>query len=130
VWPFGEDRPIPVPVDYDITGVRRILNSPAYKEKTEAQLHRFYTSKQWAVLRFDFIAGNEQRCVCCGKRPEASNDVALVVDHIRPVRWYWSWRLSWHNLQILCKHCNWGKGNRVMEFPSLKPKPQRVQRLR
>ena len=42
--------------------------------------------------------------VCC-------SEDRLVVDHIRPVRYYWNERLNDSNLQMLCGDCNKEKGS-------------------
>lgn len=112
--------------------VRKLLKQPKYKEycprfsttlphwdptpfdadhfKTEAQIASFYESWGWKRARYDFIKDKQRRCQCCGATPE--NGVRIVVDHIHPIRKFWSRRLDPSNFQILCDDCNMGKGSR------------------
>lgn len=76
----------------------------------EALLASFYSSWEWARLRYDFLKGRQRRCECCGATPE--DGVRIVVDHIKPIRHHWHLRLDGANLQMLCDPCNMGKGSR------------------
>jgi 5-methylcytosine-specific restriction endonuclease McrA len=41
-----------------------------------------------------------------------SKDQRIEVDHIKPLSKHWDLRLRKDNLQVLCRDCNRGKGNR------------------
>lgn len=69
----------------------------------------FYESYEWRKLRYEILLKNGKRCSCCGATPEQG--IFLHVDHIKPLRKYWSLRLDPTNLQVLCEVCNHGKGN-------------------
>jgi hypothetical protein len=76
----------------------------------EPAVQEFYKSWEWKALRYDVLQQHERRCMCCGAGP--SSGIRIVVDHIKPVRWYWHLRLHPDNLQVLCDDCNMGKGSR------------------
>lgn len=67
----------------------------------------FYKSEEWQRLRYKTMSNSNRQCVLCG----ASN-TELHVDHIKPRSLYPKLALDPNNLQILCKACNYGKGNR------------------
>jgi len=69
----------------------------------------FYNSWQWKRLRYAFLKDKERKCQCCGASPETG--AKIVVDHIKPIRHFWSLRLDPKNLQIACDDCNRGKGS-------------------
>jgi 5-methylcytosine-specific restriction endonuclease McrA len=81
---------------------------------TEKEIKDFYTSKEWAVLRYDTLERFNRRCLVCGATPDDGK--RIVADHIRPVRYYWHLRLDPNNIQCLCCTCNRGKGNRVRDW--------------
>lgn len=70
---------------------------------------QFYNSYEWRKLRYTILKRDNQTCQACGAK--ASNGAVLHVDHIKPLRKYWSLRLDPNNLQTLCNVCNHGKGN-------------------
>ena len=72
-------------------------------------LKEFYSSWEWKRLRYNFLKNKKRRCCCCGATPESG--AQIVVDHIKPVRRYWSLRLNQSNLQVLCNDCNMGKSS-------------------
>lgn len=76
---------------------------------TQEQASEFYASHEWRVLRYRIIRAAKGQCQACGTRPSGS--VYLNVDHIKPLRFFWSLRLDPKNLQCLCSLCNEGKGN-------------------
>jgi hypothetical protein len=94
---------------------RRILQDtkavppPKDNRPNEEAISKFYASWEWRRLRYDFIKDRDRVCQCCGARPP---DVRIVVDHIKPIRFFWSMRLNKDNLQLLCDPCNMGKGSR------------------
>lgn len=76
---------------------------------TQAMIDAFYASWEWKRLRYEFLRDKARRCVCCGRTPD--HGIAIHVDHIKPIRRYWAFRLSGSNLQVLCDDCNRGKGS-------------------
>lgn len=84
------------------SGVRR-------RPKSIASKPNFYASKEWARLRYMAFERYGTRCMVCGG--DKSEGVRLHVDHIKPVRKYPELALDINNLQILCAHCNRGKGS-------------------
>lgn len=70
---------------------------------------KFYESFEWRKLRYQIIKRDGGRCQACGATPETG--AVLNVDHIKPLKHYWSLRLDPDNLQTLCHECNHGKGN-------------------
>ncbi len=67
---------------------------------------KFYSSKRWLSLRYQFLKKSERVCVLCGSLEE------LHVDHIIPRSIDPTIALNESNLQILCKQCNFGKSNK------------------
>lgn len=76
----------------------------------QVEIDAFYLSWEWARVRYDFLATVVRRCLSCGATP--SDGVRIVVDHIKPIRYFWELRLDPKNLQCLCDLCNKGKGSR------------------
>lgn len=70
----------------------------------------FYDSREWLALRYEALRAATGRCGCCGERPTAENP--LHVDHIKPRSKHPALALVLGNLQVLCKRCNLGKGNK------------------
>lgn len=66
----------------------------------------FYTTKRWLALRYDALKRSDGRCELCG-----SSD-SLHVDHIKPRSLFPELAYEPTNLQVLCRDCNFGKGNR------------------
>jgi len=85
------------------------MNIPRSKGPTQKEIKEFYESWAWKRLRYGFIKSKQRRCECCGATPQ--DGCRIVVDHIRPIRRYWDWRLNITNLQLLCDDCNRGKGS-------------------
>ena len=74
---------------------------------------KWYLSEEWKLCRKDYLHNyyklNKKRvCNCCGK---SEDEVKMNIDHIYPVRRYWSMRLEHTNLQNMCEICNSQKGN-------------------
>jgi 5-methylcytosine-specific restriction endonuclease McrA len=82
----------------------------ARAERSDKRIKGFYNSWQWKKARYRFLIGKERKCQCCGATT-ADGKTRIVVDHIKPVRQFWSLRLDPNNLQILCDGCNRGKGS-------------------
>ena len=70
---------------------------------------KFYRSYEWRKLRYQILQRDGARCALCGVTP--NEGAVMNVDHIKPVRKYWTLRLDPENLQVLCNQCNHGKGN-------------------
>jgi len=71
----------------------------------------FYNSRDWQACRFDALKKANGCCVLCG-RSHREHGVVLHVDHIKPRSKAPHLQLDRSNLQVLCKDCNLGKGNR------------------
>jgi 5-methylcytosine-specific restriction endonuclease McrA len=103
------------PIDYPIIGrsrptIQEYYNSLAPKrdysnKEFENQLHDFYHSKEWKSIRETVHKQLTQMCPVCG------NEHNLIVDHIKPIRYFWELRLTLDNLQVLCGDCNLEKGS-------------------
>lgn len=79
------------------------------QDKKWDQTKRFYRSYEWKKLRYQILKRDNRTCLLCGAT--AGNGVVLNVDHIKPLKKFWSLRLDPENLQTLCGECNHGKGN-------------------
>jgi hypothetical protein len=75
--------------------------------KTTAATKRFYESTEWKTVRNKMRRSLKNSCVVC------QTEKNLVVDHIKPVRFFWEERLSEENLQILCFNCNLEKESMI-----------------
>ena len=76
---------------------------------------RWYLSEEWKNCRKEYLKNyrktNKLRiCNYCGTTEEHRK---MHIDHIYPVRRYWSMRLDHANLQNLCEICNAQKGNHM-----------------
>lgn len=65
----------------------------------------FYTSYEWAELRYKAFLKYGQECVVCGSNKK------VTVDHIKPIRKYPELMADIDNLQVMCRLCNRGKGH-------------------
>ena len=68
----------------------RVLNDYSNKE-FEEKLHNFYQCKEWKQLREVVKKEYTPMCPVCGSEDN------LVVDHIKPVRYFWEERLNKNN---------------------------------
>lgn len=68
----------------------------------------FYDKREWLELRYRALQIHGGHCQCCGNGPSPGNP--LQVDHIKPRSKFPELELDLHNLQVLCKSCNMGKG--------------------
>jgi hypothetical protein len=103
------------PIDYPAIGrnrptIEEYYNSLSPKrdfsnKEFENQLHEFYQSKEWKSIRETVRTQLTQMCPVCGSEHN------LVVDHIKPIRYFWELRLVLKNLQLLCGECNLEKGS-------------------
>jgi 5-methylcytosine-specific restriction endonuclease McrA len=78
---------------------------PHRDNNLENQITAFYSSYAWRNLRYIVLQKYGRKCMLCGSEDR------ICVDHIKPLRKYWSLRLDITNLQVLCEPCNHGKGN-------------------
>tara|TARA_A100001201_G_C4016297_1_gene179201 strand:- start:83 stop:730 length:648 start_codon:yes stop_codon:yes gene_type:complete len=79
---------------------------------------KWYQSDEWKKVRNAHIKSvyernGVRRCNHCGKE---GKHVKMNVDHIYPLRRYWSMRLDPNNLQDLCNECNQIKLNSMDEM--------------
>ena len=82
------------------------------------KISAFYRGHQWRKLRYLVLQKWGRKCMLCGQ-----TEGIMHGDHIKPLRKYWSLRLDFENIQILCEVCNHGKGNwdETDWRPTLKP---------
>jgi 5-methylcytosine-specific restriction endonuclease McrA len=66
----------------------------------------FYNSIEWRAMRYRVLLHYGKSCMLCNAR-----NVELHVDHIKPISRFPELKLSFDNLQVLCKDCNLGKSN-------------------
>lgn len=77
--------------------------------KSQVKADEFYSSQAWRSVRYEALKRSRGCCELCGATPEKA---ALHVDHIAPRSKYPLLALEVTNLQVLCKDCNLGKGNK------------------
>jgi hypothetical protein len=95
-------KPIHIPKKYrDMPG----RGGVAKANKTRS----FLQSWDWRGLRFEVLRERGAKCELCGA---TAADQRIEVDHIKPLSKHWHMRLDKSNLQVLCRDCNQGKGNR------------------
>lgn len=80
------------------------LKQIAYKREIDP----FYSTYEWAQLRYKTLLLHGKKCQCCRASPP---DVRLNVDHIKNRRDHPELALDIKNTQVLCELCNKGKGN-------------------
>jgi len=71
---------------------------------TNREISRFYSSSEWAKIRYQVLKEQGRECVVCGATKN------LTVDHIKPLRKYPELAKDITNLQVMCRLCNRGKG--------------------
>lgn len=67
-------------------------------------------SREWMEMRVRVLLHHGRKCCLCG-----DGNAVIQVDHIVPASVDWSRRMDFSNLQVLCRPCNLGKGNRYSE---------------
>ena len=95
---------------------RKVQTAPVQVPANTA--FKWYKSDEWKKVRNDHInsvykRNGVRRCNHCGAEGKHVN---MHVDHIYPVRRYWSMRLDLNNLQDLCDKCNKYKMNSMDEM--------------
>jgi 5-methylcytosine-specific restriction endonuclease McrA len=87
--------------------------SATHPSKPSTEWKATERAKLNAALRFSIMKRDGFRCQICGRDASKDNFVRLQVDHIIPVaRWG---RTIESNLQTLCRDCNRGKNDNLME---------------
>lgn len=88
---------------------------PVHVAKKHRQMNKkrsFLHSWEWRGLRYEVLKERGARCELCGA---TAKDQRIEVDHIKPLSKFWHLRLDKSNLQVLCRDCNKGKGNRHVD---------------
>jgi hypothetical protein len=80
----------------------------------------FFHSQEWRDVRYRALEASNGRCSCCGNNGSDSSN-PLQVDHIKPRSKFPELALTLSNLQVLCRQCNLGKGNKSETDWRLKP---------
>lgn len=93
-----------------IAGLPAPVSPPHWRPRvaTEPVDAAFYDKREWLELRYRALKLHGGHCQCCGAVPGPGNP--LQVDHIKPRSRFPELELDLHNLQVLCKSCNLGKG--------------------
>lgn len=76
---------------------------PENNRSTKKMSAVFYSSWEWKKARYEALKRFGAKCMLCGSTER------VVVDHIKPRRFYPELELDQDNLQILCNECNQGK---------------------
>lgn len=63
----------------------------------------------WKRIRLYCLSKFKNECAKCGDKPELND---LHVDHIKPKSLFPHLKYKIYNLQLLCKKCNFDKGNK------------------
>lgn len=109
------------PENYTAIKGRVVHKQKEKKDKKPTRTMDFLRSWEWRSLRMDILKKYGFKCQACGARPgeksASGGDVRIECDHIKPISKFWTERLNPENLQVLCRDCNKGKGNRhVIDF--------------
>lgn len=67
----------------------------------------FYLSREWREIRYSVLKKYNRSCMVCFR-----SNIKLHVDHIKPISKHPELALVFENLQVLCRDCNIGKGNK------------------
>lgn len=96
-----------VPEGRQVCGICALKQRQPRKTKKRAAIRNgFYSSWEWAEVRYEAFKRYGRKCAVCG------SSTNLVADHIKPRALYPELQLDINNLQILCSLCNRGKGRR------------------
>lgn len=66
---------------------------------------KFFFTSDWVILRESVMATYGKKCMRCGSFKE------IQADHIKPRSKYPDLTLSFDNMQVLCRRCNFAKGD-------------------
>lgn len=93
-----------------LAGLPAPVSMPSWRPRREPEPvdATFYDKREWLELRYRALQIHGGHCQCCGNGPSPGNP--LQVDHIKPRSKFPELELDLHNLQVLCKSCNMGKG--------------------
>lgn len=80
-----------------------LSSDPGNRRQEKFVGNAFYQSWEWKKARYETIKRYGAVCMCCGSEQN------IVVDHIKPRRFYPALELNLENLQVLCRDCNQGK---------------------
>ncbi|MGQ7276626.1 HNH endonuclease [Brevibacillus thermoruber] len=73
--------------------------------KRDKKAAAFYKSKEWLAIREQALVRDNYLCQDCLEEKRFKK--ADVVDHIKPIKWFWELRLVLSNLRSLChRHHN------------------------
>lgn len=86
---------------------QRQIQAKQNKLKIKTNNNQFYSSPAWLSLRYETIKKHDRKCMVCFR-----TNIELHVDHIKPRSKHPELSLVAENLQILCRECNLGKGNK------------------
>ena len=106
---YGEDKYSCGSLDLSWVNPRKNIHL-RYQPKVEISFES--TVKQRRLiplsLRYQVLVRDNHTCQCCGAK--ASDGVQLHIDHIKPVSK--GGTNIFENLQVLCRDCNLGKGDK------------------
>ena len=74
-----------------------------YKPDKTNHSKGFYNSWEWKKIRYEVLKTYGATCMLCNSTEN------IVVDHIKPISKFPHLRLTFSNLQVLCRDCNMGK---------------------
>lgn len=85
------------------------MQSPTKRSKAKrvAPSANFYSSWEWAELRYEVLKKFGATCMLCGATAKTNK---IIVDHIKPRALFPELELDFNNMQVLCDMCNRGKG--------------------
>lgn len=86
---------------------KKKARAKANKLKIKTSAKDFYESDAWRSVRYEVLKKFKRMCMVCFR-----TETELHVDHIKPRSKFPNLQLEPSNLQILCKDCNLGKGNK------------------
>lgn len=86
---------------------RSKIKKKKIKRKTIRISKDFYETKEWQDLRYRTLKKHGRKCMVCFR-----TNLELHVDHIKPISKFPELALDPNNLQVLCRDCNLGKGNK------------------
>lgn len=85
------------------------LNEALARGKRTKPAKDFYSTREWAAVRYAALIRSQGRCSCCGA--SRADGAVMHVDHIKPRSKFPEIALDIENLQVLCDLCNVAKSN-------------------
>jgi hypothetical protein len=98
--------------NYSDLSMRELIEFDGYKIAKKYYTHVVNRRKVNNSTRITVLKRDRFKCVYCGA--SAKENAVLHVDHIIPISKGGSNEL--HNLQTLCRECNNGKSDQIIEF--------------